>query len=103
MNTQNYIAALAGLTLAIGAALADEAPVTSAANTATPAVPAPVRRAATREPHWAYQAVRHQEVPTVAKKDWVLTPVDAFVLAKLEASKLAPSPDADREIGRAHV
>jgi hypothetical protein len=99
MNTQNYIATLAGLTIAIGAALADEAPVTSTtASTASPAppVPAPVRRVAAREPHWAYQAVRHQEAPAVAKKDWVLTPIDAFVLAKLEAAKLTPSPDADR-------
>jgi hypothetical protein len=97
MNTQHYIATLAGLTMVIGAALADEAPVTpTAAGTASPAPPAPVRRSATRAPHWAYQAVRHQEPPAVAKKDWVLTPIDAFVLAKLEAAKLTPSADADR-------
>jgi hypothetical protein len=35
-------------------------------------------------------------LPAVKAKAWVRTPIDAFVLAKLEAKGLAPSPDADR-------
>ena len=46
--------------------------------------------------HWAYQPIARREPRPVAKKDWLKSPVDAFVLAKLEASGLTPSPPADR-------
>lgn len=46
--------------------------------------------------HWAYQRVQSPAEPTVKQKEWIRTPIDAFVLAKLEAKGLAPSPDADR-------
>ncbi|MFL6677495.1 MAG: DUF1549 domain-containing protein, partial [Burkholderiaceae bacterium] len=45
---------------------------------------------------WAYAPVQKPAVPAVRQAAWVKTPVDAFVLAKLEAKGLAPSPDADR-------
>lgn len=45
---------------------------------------------------WSYQPVKAPEQPIVANKDWVRTPIDAFVLAPLEAKGLTPSPDADR-------
>jgi hypothetical protein len=45
---------------------------------------------------WAYTSVQRPAVPAVKAKAWVRTPIDAFVLAKLEAKGLAPSPDADR-------
>lgn len=45
---------------------------------------------------WAYTAVQKPDLPVVKQKAWVRTPIDAFVLAKLEAKGLAPSPDADR-------
>ena len=35
-------------------------------------------------------------LPEVRDRAWVRTPVDAFVLAKLEAKGLIPSPEADR-------
>ena len=46
--------------------------------------------------HWAFQKVQRPEVPAVRHSDWVQTPIDAFVLAKLEAKGLDPSPPADR-------
>lgn len=46
--------------------------------------------------HWAYQKVQRPEVPAVRHSEWVRTPIDAFVLAKLEAKGLDPSPPADR-------
>ncbi|MBI5397511.1 MAG: PSD1 domain-containing protein [Verrucomicrobia bacterium] len=46
--------------------------------------------------HWAFQPVRKQPVPAVKNRAWVMTPVDAFVLAKLEAAGMQPSPAADR-------
>ncbi|MGZ4969851.1 MAG: DUF1553 domain-containing protein [Methylobacter sp.] len=45
---------------------------------------------------WSYQPIKAPEQPTVNNKSWVRTPIDAFVLAPLEAKGLTPSPDADR-------
>jgi hypothetical protein len=46
--------------------------------------------------HWAFQPVREPAVPTVSNRRFVQTPVDNFVLVKLEASHLKPSPPADK-------
>lgn len=46
--------------------------------------------------HWAFQRVRRPEVPTVGDPDWVRNPIDAFVLARLEAEGLAPASQAPR-------
>lgn len=46
--------------------------------------------------HWAYVTPVRPPEPVVSRQDWARTPVDRFVLAKLEAEKLAPSPEADR-------
>src|SRR3954453_1402117 len=45
---------------------------------------------------WAFQPVHRPAVPEEKAKEWVRTPLDAFVLAKLEQKGLAPSPSADR-------
>jgi hypothetical protein len=45
---------------------------------------------------WAYQPVAVPALPSVQQKKWVRTPIDAFILARLEAEGLKPSPDADR-------
>jgi mono/diheme cytochrome c family protein len=46
--------------------------------------------------YWAYQPVKRPPVPAVKDKQWVKTPVDAFVLARLEAKGLKPVRPADR-------
>jgi Protein of unknown function (DUF1553)/Protein of unknown function (DUF1549)/Planctomycete cytochrome C len=46
--------------------------------------------------HWAYRPIRRPHVPAVHRQGWSRSPVDSFVLAALEAAKLAPSPAADR-------
>ena len=46
--------------------------------------------------HWAYRAPRRPEPPAVADPAWCRNEVDRFVLARLEAAGLAPSPEADR-------
>jgi hypothetical protein len=46
--------------------------------------------------HWAFQPVREPSVPAVKHKHLVRTPVDNFILARLEAAHLPPSPRADR-------
>jgi uncharacterized protein DUF1549/uncharacterized protein DUF1553/cytochrome c len=46
--------------------------------------------------HWSFQPVRRPRIPAVKNKQWVKTPIDAFVLAELEKRGLKPSPYADR-------
>lgn len=46
--------------------------------------------------HWAFQPVREPAIPRVRNEAWVKTPVDAFILEKLEAKDLKPSHAADR-------
>jgi hypothetical protein len=46
--------------------------------------------------HWAFQPVREPKVPAVRNKRLVRTPVDNFILARLEAAHLPPSPKADK-------
>jgi len=49
-----------------------------------------------RARHWAFQPVTKPALPVVKKTRWVQTPVDAFVLARLEQKHLKPAPAADR-------
>jgi hypothetical protein len=48
--------------------------------------------------HWAYVKPVRPELPAVKRKEWVKTPIDAFVLARLEHEGLEPSAEATREI-----
>ncbi len=45
--------------------------------------------------HWAFQPVRRVK-PPVSRDSWVDTPIDAFVLAKLQQHRLSPNPEASR-------
>ena len=46
--------------------------------------------------HWAFQPIHEPAIPPTKNGNWGVTPVDAFVLARLEAGHLHPSPKADR-------
>ena len=46
--------------------------------------------------HWAYVKPVRPAPPAVGNRALVRNPIDAFVLARLEKEKLAPSPEADR-------
>ena len=46
--------------------------------------------------HWAYIAPTRPALPTVKNSPWAATPVDTFVLARLEKEGLSPSPEADK-------
>ncbi len=62
-------------------------------------VPAVSPAAATANPksrHWAFQPVSHADVPRVMNHTWARTPIDRFILARLESEGYAPSPEADR-------
>jgi hypothetical protein len=45
--------------------------------------------------HWAFRPVECPPVPAVRHSDWVVTPIDAFILARLEDAGLTPAPAAD--------
>eukprot|EP00913_Durusdinium_trenchii_P023308 g21886.t1 len=45
---------------------------------------------------WSFQPIRRYPVPKVEAADRVRTPIDAFLLRKLEEKNLTFSPDADR-------
>ena len=45
---------------------------------------------------WAIQPVRPVTPPPVRNERWVKSPVDRFILARLEAAGITPSPPADR-------
>src|SRR5205823_6670893 len=45
---------------------------------------------------WSFRPVARPAVPAVKDAGWVRNPVDAFVLAKLEAAGLRPAPPADK-------
>ena len=55
-----------------------------------------VEEGAGYETHWSLVPPRRPEVPQVTNRAWPRNPIDAFVLAALEARQLAPSPEADR-------
>ncbi|MCA9229567.1 MAG: PSD1 domain-containing protein [Planctomycetales bacterium] len=48
------------------------------------------------EKHWAFTPLQRREPPAVKQLDWVANPIDAFLLARLEAQGLAPQPPADK-------
>ncbi len=45
--------------------------------------------------HWSFIPPQRPGLPALRNKDWVLHPIDAFVLARLEASGLEPAPEAN--------
>ncbi len=47
--------------------------------------------------HWAWKAPVRPKVPAVKAETWVRTPIDAFILAKLETVGLTPATPASRE------
>jgi hypothetical protein len=73
------------LGLSTATAMADNNPADTATKTPT----------RSRLPY-AWQPLQKPVVPSVKQADWVRTPIDAFVLAKIESKGLTPAPEADR-------
>jgi Protein of unknown function (DUF1549)/Protein of unknown function (DUF1553) len=46
--------------------------------------------------HWAYVKPERPAPPEVKNRGWVKTPIDRFILARLEKEGLTPQPEADR-------
>jgi hypothetical protein len=52
--------------------------------------------AARRSQHWCWQPIRRGNLPAVRQQDWVLDPLDQFILARLEQAKLLPAAPASK-------
>ena len=63
---------------------------------AWPKEPDPSQAAVRRKaPHWAFVPPRRPPEPKVKNRGWLRNSIDSFVLARLEAEGMAPSPEAD--------
>ncbi len=47
--------------------------------------------------HWSFQPITKPLIPDVTRSEFVRTPIDSFLLAKLESKGLSFGPEADRE------
>ena len=45
---------------------------------------------------WSFRPVTRPALPVVKRSDWARNPIDAFILARLEADGLAPAPPAGK-------
>ncbi|MEI9974267.1 MAG: DUF1549 domain-containing protein [Ignavibacteriota bacterium] len=75
-------------------------PPAEAHKTLTPAQVATIKRwidaGAPWKEHWAFQAPVKPQLPAVHDTAWAHSPIDRFILAKLEESGLTPAAEADR-------
>ena len=55
-----------------------------------------IKEGANYAKHWAYVPPVRPEPPAVQDAGWVKTPIDRFLLARLEKEGLKPQPEADR-------
>ncbi|MBA3482882.1 MAG: DUF1553 domain-containing protein [Pirellulales bacterium] len=55
-----------------------------------------IEQGAEWQKHWAFIPPQKQAPPAVEQIEWVSNPIDAFILAKLEAADLTPASKADR-------
>ncbi|MGH7973762.1 MAG: DUF1549 domain-containing protein, partial [Limisphaerales bacterium] len=46
--------------------------------------------------HWAFKPPVRPKLPNVKDHQWARNPIDSFILARLDAEKLEPSPEADK-------
>ena len=58
--------------------------------------PVSVPKVASKPPLWSLHPVRKPSAPTVKNRAWAKNPIDAFVLARIEARGMTPAPAADR-------
>ena len=55
-----------------------------------------IKEGAEYSQHWAFHPPARPQLPHVGQADWARNDIDRFVLAKIEAAGLKPSPEADR-------
>jgi mono/diheme cytochrome c family protein len=57
-----------------------------------------IKEGAVYRPHWAFEKPSRPTLPSLAANNsWIRTPIDAFILARMQKEGLQPSPEADKE------
>ena len=56
----------------------------------------PVNASSSNSLHWAFHAVQNPRVPALKDARWAQSPIDAFILAKLEEKAMVPASPVDR-------
>jgi hypothetical protein len=56
-----------------------------------------IEQGAPYQKHWAFESPKARELPEVSNPEWVKSPIDAFILNRLDREGLTPQPEADRE------
>ncbi|MBP86740.1 MAG: hypothetical protein CMJ64_08495 [Planctomycetaceae bacterium] len=51
---------------------------------------------ASQSSHWSFQPITRPRLPSVGDAAWMVNAIDAYILARLEKAKIAPSPEAPR-------
>lgn len=80
----------------MGAPWPNSAPATELVKAETPAPNSPVEYGEAEKSFWAFQPAVKLDSPPVQNEGWVQSPIDRFILAKLEAAQLKPAPAADK-------
>jgi len=57
-----------------------------------------IKQGAKWQQHWAFVPPKRPPIPKVKNADWIINPIDAFILAKLEQEGLEPNPQAAKEM-----
>jgi hypothetical protein len=55
-----------------------------------------IEQGAEYQSHWSFIAPVRPAPPSVSNTAWIRNPIDRFVLARLDAERMQPSPEADR-------
>jgi hypothetical protein len=55
-----------------------------------------IEQGAAYEGHWSFVPPKRPELPRTSDESWIRSPIDRFVLARLDAEKRKPSTEADR-------
>jgi hypothetical protein len=55
-----------------------------------------IEQGAKYQQHWAFIPPARPPLPDVSNPAWVRNPIDAFILARLDAERLSPSPEAPK-------
>ncbi|MFP6612414.1 MAG: DUF1549 domain-containing protein, partial [Pirellulales bacterium] len=56
-----------------------------------------IEQGAKWEGHWSFVPPERPPVPDVKQNDWIRSPIDAFILSRLEQEGLSPLSESDRE------
>ncbi|MBM3737945.1 MAG: DUF1553 domain-containing protein [Acidobacteria bacterium] len=65
-------------------------------NEAINSLPRQTQAATSKKDPWLYTPPAAPPIPAVSRPDWVRNPVDAFILARLDAKSMTPAPPASR-------